>query len=50
MLRAGYDYVPYASVERVIEDNKAEYYLAHLRRDSKTGRSVLTSGLYRVSC
>lgn len=28
LLRAGYDYVPYASLERVIEDNKREYYEA----------------------
>ena len=28
LLRAGYDYIPYASVERVIEDNKVEYYRA----------------------
>src|SRR5438477_3555235 len=28
MLRAGYAYVPYASMERVIEDNKPLYYLA----------------------
>lgn len=28
LLRAGYDYVPYASLERVIEDNKAQYYVA----------------------
>jgi Fic family protein len=28
LLRAGYDYVPYASLERIIEDNKAEYYEA----------------------
>jgi Fic family protein len=28
LLRADYDYVPYASLERVIEDNKAQYYLA----------------------
>lgn len=34
MLRGGYEYVPYASVERVIEDNKAEYYLA-LRRSQQ---------------
>lgn len=26
--RAGYDYVPYSSLERVIEDNKAGYYAA----------------------
>jgi len=28
LLKAGYDYVPYASLERVIEDNKAAYYAA----------------------
>lgn len=28
LLGAGYDYVPYASLERVIEDNKPEYYVA----------------------
>jgi DNA-binding transcriptional ArsR family regulator len=26
LLRADYDYVPYASLERVIEDNKSQYY------------------------
>lgn len=31
LLRAGYTYVPYASLERVVEDNKDEYYRA-LRR------------------
>ncbi|HEX5074443.1 MAG TPA: Fic family protein [Gemmatimonadaceae bacterium] len=28
LLRSGYDYVPYASLERVIEENKPQYYLA----------------------
>lgn len=28
MLRAAYEYVPYASVERVVEENKAAYYQA----------------------
>jgi Fic family protein len=28
LLRTGYDYVPYASLERVIEDNKPQYYVA----------------------
>ena len=28
MLEAGYEYVPYASVERVIEENKVQYYHA----------------------
>jgi Fic family protein len=35
LLRAGYTYVPYASLERVIEDNKDSYYLA-LRRGQST--------------
>ncbi len=28
MLRAGYEYVPYASLERVVEENKLQYYAA----------------------
>lgn len=28
LLRAGYDYVPYASLERIIEENKTAYYEA----------------------
>ncbi len=35
LLRAGYDYVPYASLESVIEDNKDLYYKA-LRRTQTT--------------
>ncbi|HEY3359672.1 MAG TPA: Fic family protein [Polyangia bacterium] len=35
LLRAGYTHVPYASLERVIEDNKDGYYLA-LRRSQAT--------------
>jgi len=35
LLQAGYQYVPYASLERVIEDNKEGYYLA-LRKTQKT--------------
>lgn len=35
LLRAGYDYVPYSSLERIIEDNKDEYYRA-LRRAQAT--------------
>ncbi len=38
MLRAGYDYVPYASLERVIEDNKQKYYAA-LRESQLAMRS-----------
>ncbi|MBU1701128.1 MAG: Fic family protein [Candidatus Eisenbacteria bacterium] len=35
LLRAGYDYVPYSSLERIVEDNKEEYYKA-LRRAQST--------------
>lgn len=35
LLKAGYSYVPYASLERVIEENKDRYYLA-LRRSQGT--------------
>lgn len=35
MLKAGYEYVPYVSHEKLIEDNKAGYYLA-LRKSQKT--------------
>jgi Fic family protein len=35
MLHAGYTYMPYASHEKIIEDNKPEYYLA-LRQSQKT--------------
>ncbi len=38
LLRAGYDYVPYSSLESVIEQNKDSYYLA-LRRTQVTIRS-----------
>lgn len=35
LLQAGYEYVPYMSHEKLIEDNKAEYYIA-LRRSQLT--------------
>lgn len=35
MLQAGYAYMPYASHEKVVEDNKPDYYLA-LRQSQKT--------------
>ncbi len=38
MLRSGYAYVPYVSHEKLVEDNKAEYYVA-LRRSQKTFKS-----------
>ncbi|MEE9405774.1 MAG: Fic family protein [Algisphaera sp.] len=38
LLKAGYDYVPYSSIESVIEQNKEPYYLA-LRQTQGTIRS-----------
>ena len=38
LLRSGYTYTPYSSLESVIEDSKEEYYLA-LRRTQKTIRT-----------
>ena len=38
LLRAGYDYVPYSSLEGIIEQNKDSYYLA-LRRTQVTIRN-----------
>src|ERR1700719_2414715 len=38
LLRAGYAYVPYSSLESVIEQSKDAYYLA-LRRTQKTTRT-----------
>jgi Fic family protein len=35
MLQAGYAYIPYASHEKLVENNKSEYYIA-LRRSQKT--------------
>ena len=38
MLRAGYEYVPYASIERLIEENKLTYY--HALRTSQTATQI----------
>lgn len=38
LLKAGYSYVPYVSHEKLIEDNKAEYYVA-LRKSQLTLRT-----------
>jgi Fic family protein len=40
LLRNGYTYTPYSSLESVIEDSKEEYYLA-LRRTQKTIRTLV---------
>jgi Fic family protein len=37
LLKSGYEYVPYISHEKLVEDNKAEYYIA-LRKSQKTMR------------
>lgn len=37
LLKNGYEYVPYVSHEKLIEDNKADYYMA-LRKGQKTMR------------
>ena len=47
MLQAGYAYTPYVSHEKLIEDNRSEYYVA-LRRSQKTfstDRQAITSWL-----
>lgn len=35
LLKSGYSYIPYVSHEKLVEDNKADYYLA-LRKSQKT--------------
>ncbi|MFC1825341.1 Fic family protein, partial [Thermodesulfobacteriota bacterium] len=44
LLKSGYSYVPYTSLERVIEDNKEQYYVA-LRR----AQSTLYTGSSRIN-
>lgn len=39
LLRSGYTYVPYASLERVIEDHKDDYYRALRRAQATIGRN-----------
>jgi Fic family protein len=39
MLQAGYEYVPYVSHEKLIEDNKTDYYMA-LRKSQTTFRKA----------
>jgi Fic family protein len=39
LLRAGYTYVPYSSLERVVEENKDEYYRALRRAQSTLDKS-----------
>jgi Fic family protein len=47
LLKAGYEYMPYVSHEKLVEDNKPEYYIS-LRRSQKTigsGREDITPWL-----
>jgi Fic family protein len=47
LLKSGYEYMPYISHEKLVEDNKPEYYIA-LRRSQKTitkGNDDITSWL-----
>ena len=44
MLKCGYDYMPYVSHEKLIEDNKDKYYLA-LNKSQKTKNYDITSWL-----
>lgn len=39
MLQAGYEYIPYVSHEKLIEDNKTEYYIA-LRKSQTTFKTT----------
>jgi Fic family protein len=44
LLRAGYTYVPYSSLERVIEENKDSYYLALRRAQAELEEGKVASG------
>ena len=43
MLQAGYSFMPYVSHEKIIEDNKPDYYLAlrHSQKTFKTGQETI---------
>lgn len=47
MLQAGYAYMPYVSHEKIVEDNKPEYYLAlrQSQKTFKTGQESIVSWL-----
>lgn len=53
LLRAGYGYVPYASLEHIIEASKEQYYLA-LRRTQKTiytdNSTIMTWASFFLRC
>ncbi|MFA5945702.1 MAG: Fic family protein [Patescibacteria group bacterium] len=47
LLKAGYEYVPYVSHEKLVEDNKADYYVALRKSQTSlgTGRENITPWL-----
>jgi Fic family protein len=53
LLRAGYDHVPYSSLERIVEDNKDNYYLALRHAQSsldKDERGLLEWVIFFLTC
>lgn len=44
LMRSGYTYMPYASLERLVEDSKADYYSALRQAQISTDRNVATYG------
>ncbi|MBI5487443.1 MAG: Fic family protein [Deltaproteobacteria bacterium] len=44
LLRAGYAYAPYSSLERIVEDNRAAYYLALRRAQGSLDRGEAQLG------
>jgi Fic family protein len=48
LAKSGYTYVPYASLEKIIEDHKTEYYIAlrTAQRDGKSPKAALARWLH----
>ena len=48
LAKAGYAYMPYASMEKIIEDHKVEYYLAlrHAQKDIKSPKADVAKWLH----
>lgn len=40
LLRSGYEYIPYSSLEKVVEANKADYYLALRQAQNNPGKEM----------
>jgi len=41
LLKTDYEYIPYSSLEKVVEENKADYYLALRKTQSDLGNSMV---------